>query len=89
MPTNGDPKLTNQLGIKGVNLKNIMYQNKLFSFAFIIELNFSNNAGNLLKTSYFAKVQLRKKHKLAPKHEHLNLNKKITVNDKKNPNTGP
>lgn len=56
MPTNGDPKFTNQFGINGVNLKNIMYQNKLFSLAFIIELNLLNKAGNLLNTSYFAKV---------------------------------
>lgn len=40
IPTNGEPKFTNQFGINGVNLKNIMYQNKLFSFALIIELNF-------------------------------------------------
>jgi len=56
IPTNGEPKFTNQFGINGVNLKNIMYQNKLFSFALIIELNFSNNAGNFLNTSYFANV---------------------------------
>lgn len=29
IPTNGDPKLTNQFGINGVNLKNNIYQNKL------------------------------------------------------------
>lgn len=70
IPTKGEPKFTNQFGIRGVNLKNNMYQNKLCWFLLTIPLNFLNKAGNFLSTNCFASVELIKKHKEAPKQEH-------------------
>jgi len=56
IPTKGDAKFTNQLGISGVSLRNIMYQNRFFSLALTMLLNFSNKAGNFLKTNSFARL---------------------------------
>lgn len=70
IPTKGDPKFTNQLGINGVSLKNSMYQNKLCLFFCTIELNLENSAGNLRRTRPLAKVKLIKKHNEAPRQEH-------------------
>ncbi len=70
IPTKGDPRLTNQFGINGVSRKNSMYQNKLWLFFCTIELNFSNNVGNLRRTSPLARVKLIKKHREAPRQEH-------------------
>jgi hypothetical protein len=56
IPTSGEPRFTNQFGIRGVSLRNIMYQNKLFSLDFTILLNLLNKSGNFLKTKSFANV---------------------------------
>jgi hypothetical protein len=40
IPTKGEPRFTNQLGIKGVNLKKSMYQKRFYLFEFTIPLNF-------------------------------------------------
>ncbi len=70
IPTKGEPRFTNQLGIKGVNLKKSMYQKRFYLFEFTIPWNFWNKDGNFLKTSYLARVKLKKKQRLAPKQEH-------------------
>ena len=70
MPTKGEAKFTNQLGIKGVNLKKSMYQKRLFLFLETMRLNLPNSLGNFLKTKCLASVKLIMKHREAPKHEH-------------------
>ena len=70
IPTMGEAKFTNQFGIKGVNLRNSIYQNMLVRWAETMLLNLLNKVGNFFKTNYLAKVKLIKKHKEAPRQEH-------------------
>jgi hypothetical protein len=56
MPTSGDPRLTNQLGMRGVSRRNIMYQNRFCLLALTMAWNLWKRAGNLLRTSDLARV---------------------------------
>lgn len=62
MPTWPDDKLTNQLGTKGVILKNSIYQNKLCLWCFILYFKFYNGLENILFISPLPNPKLNKKH---------------------------
>lgn len=70
IPTNGDPKFTNQLGINGVNLRNNIYHNKFYLWLLTILWNFKKSVGKYLNTKLFPKEKLNPKQHEAPRHEH-------------------